>query len=165
MFKKIEKNEYDAPEKSSLNPKGIVTKIIVPSFGAILSNKGEVKSMFRTLRNPKLLKIYLIPLFSVLLGTMTQSIAVLYVFELGGSISEVNLISTIRSAMGILLIVPFGILSDRFGRKPMVLYPRLIQFVGVIIYAFATHPNHLLIASLVGGFAGGAFFPVLLSLH
>ena len=120
--------------------------------------------MFSTLRNPKLLKIYLIPLFSVLLGTMTQSIAVLYVFELGGSTFEINLISTVRSSMGILLIVPFGILSDRFGRKPMVLYPRLIQFLGVVVYAFATSPNHLLIASIVGGFAGGAFFPVLLSM-
>jgi len=120
--------------------------------------------MFTTLRNPKLLKIYLIPLFSVLLGTMTQSIAVLYVFELGGSTFEVNLISTVRSSMGILLIVPFGILSDRFGRKPMVLYPRIIQFVGIVVYAFAAHPNHLLIASIVGGFAGGAFFPVLLSM-
>ncbi len=120
--------------------------------------------MFSTLRNPKLLKIYLIPLFAVLLGTMTQSIAVLYVFELGGSTFEINLISTVRSSMGILLIVPFGMLSDRFGRKPMVLYPRLIQFLGVVIYAFATSPNHLLIASVVGGFAGGAFFPVLLSM-
>jgi len=120
--------------------------------------------MFTTLRKPKLLKIYLIPLFSVLLGTMTQSIAVLYVFELGGSTFEVNLISTVRSSMGILLIVPFGILSDRFGRKPMVLYPRIIQFVGIVVYAFAAHPNHLLIASIVGGFAGGAFFPVLLSM-
>ncbi len=120
--------------------------------------------MFSTLRNPKLLKIYLIPLFAVLLGTMTQSIAVLYVFELGGSTFEINLISTVRSSMGILLIVPFGILSDRFGRKPMVLYPRLIQFLGVVVYAFATSPNHLLIASIVGGFAGGAFFPVLLTM-
>jgi MFS family permease len=120
--------------------------------------------MFSTLRNPKLVKIYLIPLFSVLLGTMTQAIAVLYVFELGGSTFEVNLIATVRSAMGILLIVPFGILSDRFGRKPMVLYPRLIQFLGVVVYAFAAHTNHLLIASIVGGFAGGAFFPVLLSM-
>ncbi len=120
--------------------------------------------MFSTLRSPKLLKIYLIPLISVLLGSMTSSIAILYVFELGGSTFEINLISTVRSSMGILLIVPFGILSDRFGRKPMVLYPRLIQFLGVVVYAFATEPTHLLIASVVGGFAGGAFFPVLLSM-
>jgi MFS family permease len=66
--------------------------------------------------------------------------------------------------MGILIIVPFGMLSDRLGRRPTVLYPRIITLFGISIYAFATSPSHLIIASIIGGFAGGSFFPVLLSM-
>jgi MFS family permease len=120
--------------------------------------------MLGTIRNPKLLKIYLIPLISMILGTMTGAISIVYILELGGTVFDINLITTISSAMGILLIVPFGMLSDRLGRRPTVLYPRIIMLVGTTIYAIATTPFHLIIASIIGGFAGGSFFPVLLSM-
>ena len=66
--------------------------------------------------------------------------------------------------MAIFLLIPFGILSDRFGRKPMIIYPRVIQFFGTLIPVFARNPTHLIMASIVGGFAGGSYFPVLLSM-
>jgi MFS family permease len=66
--------------------------------------------------------------------------------------------------MAILLLIPFGILSDRYGRKPMILYPRAIMFIGTLIRVFARTPYHLILASIVGGFAGGSYFPILLSM-
>jgi MFS family permease len=66
--------------------------------------------------------------------------------------------------MAILLLIPFGILSDRYGRKPMILYPRAIMFIGTLIRVFARTPYHLIIAAIVGGFAGGSYFPILLSM-
>ncbi len=120
--------------------------------------------MFKTLKKPALLKIYVIPPLTVTAGSMAGAIAVLYALDLGANILQVNLITTIRSAMGIILLVPFGILSDRFGRKPMVLYPTAVMLLGTVIRVFATNPNHLLVAALTGGFAGGGFFPVLLSM-
>ncbi len=120
--------------------------------------------MFSTLRKPVLVKIYIIPLIFVTTGSMVWAISVLYALDLGASILQVNLITSIQSTMGILLLVPFGILSDRRGRRPMLLYPRVIGFLGILIRAFATDPDHLLIAAFVGGFAGGGFFPVLLSM-
>ncbi|MBC8222982.1 MFS transporter [Candidatus Bathyarchaeota archaeon] len=95
---------------------------------------------------------------------MADSISILFALDLGANIFQVNLINTLRSTMSILLLVPFGILSDRYGRKPMIIYPRAIIFLGTVIRAFATSPNHLIIASLVGGFAGGSYFPILLSM-
>ncbi len=120
--------------------------------------------MLNTIHNPKLMRIYLIPLISMILGTMTGSIGILFILDLGATVFDINLITTISSAMGILIIVPFGMLSDRLGRRPTVLYPRIITLFGISIYAFATSPSHLLIASIIGGFAGGSFFPVLLSM-
>lgn len=120
--------------------------------------------MFDTLKNPKFLKIYFIPLIAVSIGAMSESIAILYALDLGADIFQINLISTIRSTMSIFLLVPFGVLSDRFGRKPMIVYPRVIMLFGTLIRVFATDPNHLLIASVVGGFSGGSYFPILLSM-
>jgi MFS family permease len=95
---------------------------------------------------------------------MSWSISILYALELGADIFQINLITTIRSTMSIFLVVPFGILSDRFGRRPMVLYPRIIMLAGTLIRAFASNPTHLLLAAFVGGFAGGSYFPILLSM-
>jgi len=95
---------------------------------------------------------------------MSNSISILFALDLGANIFQVNLINTMRSTMSILLLVPFGILSDRYGRRPMIIYPRAIIILGTVIRAFAMNPNHLIIASLVGGFAGGSYFPVLLSM-
>ena len=120
--------------------------------------------MLNTIHNPKLMRIYLIPLISMILGTMTGAISILFILDLGATVFEINLITTISSAMGILIIVPFGMLSDRLGRRPTVLYPRIITLFGIFIYAIATTPLHLIIASIIGGFAGGSFFPVLLSM-
>lgn len=120
--------------------------------------------MLRTIRKPEFLKIYSIPLISVSIGSMSNSIAILFALDLGATIFQVNLINTVRSTMAILLLVPFGILSDRYGRKPMIIYPRAIMFIGTLIRVFARTPYHLIIASVVGGFAGGSYFPVLLSM-
>lgn len=120
--------------------------------------------MFSTIKNPVFTKIYAIPLVLMIVQHMSGAIAILYAIELKADILQINLITTIQATMGILFLVPFGILSDRFGRKPMVLYPRIVMIVGDLIRALATNPNHLLLASLAGGFAGGAFFPVLLSM-
>jgi len=95
---------------------------------------------------------------------MSNSISILFALDLGANIFQVNLINTMRSTMSILLLVPFGILSDRLGRKPMLLYPRAVMFLGTLIRTFATTPDHLLLAALAGGFAGGGFFPILLSM-
>jgi len=120
--------------------------------------------MFSTFRNRALVKIYIIPLLSMISQSMVGAISVVYALDLGASVTQVNLIGTIQSTMGIFLMVPFGMLSDRFGRRPMLLIPRTIALFGVLIRAFATEPNHLLIAAFVGGFAGGGFWPVLLSM-
>lgn len=120
--------------------------------------------MFRTIRDPQLLRIYIIPLLTVTTGSMTWAVSVLYALDLGATLLEVNLITTIQSTMSILLMVPFGLLSDRLGRRPMVLYSRSLIFLGILLRALAINPTHLLIAAFIGGFSGGGFFPVLISM-
>jgi MFS family permease len=46
----------------------------------------------------------------------------------------------------------------------MILGSRIFGFLGTLIRALATDPNHIIIASFVGGFAGGGLYPILLSM-
>ncbi len=120
--------------------------------------------LFSTLKKPAFAKLYLIPLVSNITMSMTGAIGVLYALDLGADVLLVNLITSIQSTMTILLEVPFGILSDRIGRKWMLVTPRILSLMGTMVRAFATEPTHLLLAAFVGGFAGGGFFPILLSM-
>ena len=120
--------------------------------------------MFSTLKRPALLKIYSIPLLVMITDTMTFAISILFALELNADILQINLITTVGMVMGIMLEVPFGMLSDRLGRKPMLIWSRTIVIFGTLINVFATNPNHLIISSLLGGLAGGEFFPILLSM-
>ncbi len=121
--------------------------------------------MLEMVRNTKLLNLYLITLISMMVSFGSQSIGVLYVLELGGGVFEVNLIGLISSIIGLILLVPFGIITDRFGRRPMLLYSGGIAFLGITIRAFATEPSHLLLAALVNGLGGFMVgFPIFLSM-
>jgi MFS family permease len=95
---------------------------------------------------------------------MANAIAILFALELNADILQINLITTVGMVMGIMLEVPFGMLSDRLGRKPMLIWSRTIVIFGTLIRVFATSPDHLIAASLLGGLAGGEFFPILLSM-
>ncbi len=96
--------------------------------------------------------------------SMVGAIGVLYALELGADILQVNLITTISGAMGIFMMVPFGFLSDRFGRKPMLIIPRIIMLAGTLIQVLATQSDHLILASFIAGFTGGGFWPILASM-
>jgi predicted MFS family arabinose efflux permease len=65
--------------------------------------------------------------------------------------------------MSILVLVPFGILSDRLGRKPMLVIPTILVIIGSTMRAFSTSPSHLLAASFVGALSSD-FFTVLISM-
>jgi hypothetical protein len=80
--------------------------------------------MFSTLRNRALLKLYVTILVFSTIGFMSQSVNIPYILGLGGGVLEVNLITTIQTSIGMILLVPFGMLSNRLVRKPMLLRAR-----------------------------------------
>jgi MFS family permease len=129
-----------------------------------LSSTYRVCTLFMTIKNPSLLKVYLVPFFAMVTSSMVNAISILYALDLGADILQVNLISTVQSTMGILLVVPFGLLADRLGRKPMLIYPRAIALVGILLRVLASNPTHLIIAAFVGGFAGADFYPILVTM-
>ena len=120
-------------------------------------------SVIKSAKNRKILPILSVPFLSNTIGMMVNSILVLFALDVGSTLTEVGLMRSIGGAMGIVLRIPFGILSDKYGRKSMLLMAQIMMATGDAIRCVATTPLHVILASSVGGIAGGGFFPILLS--
>ena len=77
---------------------------------------------------------------------------------LNNTLFEIGLASAIMATFTIIFTGPLGRLSDRVGRKPLILMGRGSLFIVPIIYAFATTTLMIYIANAIAGFAiAGAF--------
>jgi MFS family permease len=75
---------------------------------------------------------------------------------LGGSILEIAIASAVMTASTIIFTIPFGRLSDRVGRKPLILLGRMSLFVVPIMYAFAWAMWIVYVANFIAGFTMAA---------
>ena len=82
--------------------------------------------------------------------TVTQSLSMfttflwrpfwgLYVIELGGSKTILGVLTTLQSLSMLLTQLPGGVLSDRLGRKRIILAASLIGFLPPLIFRLSTH--------------------------
>jgi len=75
---------------------------------------------------------------------------------LGGSILEIAIASAVMTASTIIFTIPFGKLSDRVGRKPLIFWGRLLLFPVPIMYAFAWNMYIIYAANFLAGFTTAA---------
>ena len=83
----------------------------------------------------------------------------LYVLELGGTKSSIGLLTTIASLTVLLVQFPRGIISDRIGRKRVIILGSVLNILAPIIYRYSTHWTTLImgvIAASVPAFASPA---------
>jgi MFS family permease len=71
---------------------------------------------------------------------------------LNNSNLEIAIASAVMTLSSVLFTVPFGKLSDRVGRRPLILLGRGLLFLVPIIYAFATHVFMVYAANILAGF-------------
>lgn len=55
--------------------------------------------------------------------------------------------------------VPFGKLSDRIGRKPVIILGLVIYSIGTLVFPFAQTWIHLVLFRVIQGMGGGMFWP------
>jgi MFS family permease len=77
---------------------------------------------------------------------------------LGNSIFEIALASVLMTASTVIFTVPFGRLSDRIGRKPLILLGRGLLFLVPIMYAFAWSVWMVYAANIIAGFCTASAF-------
>jgi len=75
---------------------------------------------------------------------------------LKNSIFEIALASVLMTLATVIFTVPFGRLSDRIGRKPVIILGRGTLFTVPLFYAFATSVWMVYIANIIAGFSTAA---------
>jgi MFS family permease len=71
---------------------------------------------------------------------------------LNNSNLEIAIASAVMTMSSVLFTIPFGKLSDRVGRRPLILLGRGLLFLVPLIYAFATHVFMVYTANFLAGF-------------
>ena len=94
----------------------------------------------------------------------------IYLNQLGYSTVTIGLVISTASASGAILTVLWGFLSDRFGRKKILMLLAALTIVSNLIYIFFSHLAFILSAVIIanvgaggsggGGQGGGPFNPV-----
>ncbi|HEY3739386.1 MAG TPA: MFS transporter [Bryobacteraceae bacterium] len=107
------------------------------------------------MRSSPLLPIFLIVLVDVLGLTMLMPLLPFYAESLGATATEVGLLIAIYALCQLIAGPPLGKLSDRFGRKPVLLVSQLGTFAGFLILGFATSLWMAFLSRMIDGLTAG----------
>lgn len=93
-------------------------------------------------------------------GVMLQLFALYYLMDVIGVADPVAVFGDLLIVVGVCLLVtvyPAGRLSDRIGRKPVVVFSGLLGAVGIVSLLFSQSYMHLVVSGALLGIANGAF--------
>ena len=91
---------------------------------------------------------------------MLSPIWPVYINLLGASMTELGLVFSISTAVGAMMQIPSGLLSDRIGRKKLHLLGMLLAVFPPLMYALANNWVELIPWAGLSGLASGLFMPV-----
>jgi len=104
-------------------------------------------------------------LFAIFSSTMSKSPTLtLFALDLGASDFEIGLIAAASTIPGVLASLPFGILSDIYGRRKIILLSATLFAISPFLYLLVSSPFHLGIVRFIHGFATAIFGPVSVAL-
>jgi len=82
-----------------------------------------------------------------------------YAERFGGAGIEVGLLVTVYSLIQLFMAPTWGRLSDRFGRRPILIVGLVGSAISYVVFAYAGSLTMLFVARILGGF-GGSTIPV-----
>lgn len=137
----------------------------IPGIMAVLLILFKVREVHQ--REPQLIKnfswkfprgklgIYLVILFVFTLSNSSDAFLLLHAQNCGVPIAQIPLLWMTLHIVKTSTIMPFGALSDRFGRRRLILCGWLVYAVVYILFGYATSPSQIwLIFILYGLFSG-----------
>lgn len=127
-------------------------------FGSLMKRTGpwRQRALFHYHRN-----VYLMLLFTLGKGFQISIAALttnLYLFSLGYRQEFIGIITAIPAIGAFLAAVPLGILADRWGRKPLLVWSGLFNPLALAGIALSTTPVLLVAASLANGLLSGGYW-------
>lgn len=104
-------------------------------------------------------------LFAIFSSTISKSpVLPLFTAYLGGNPAEVGMVAAASAFTGIVFSIPAGMLSDRLGRKRMLIFSAIVFSTAPFIYPFVRNIWQLAIIRFYHGFATAIFIPVAMAL-
>jgi MFS family permease len=105
--------------------------------------------------------IYLLLLFTLGKGFQLSIAAVsvnLYVASLGYGIDFVGVVAAMPALGSLLAAVPIGMIADRIGRKPLLVWSGFLNPLSLVAIGLSTSAPFLIGASLLNGFLSSAYW-------
>ena len=104
-------------------------------------------------------------LFAIFSSTIAKSpVLPLFASHLGADPASVGSIAAVSAFTGVLFSIPVGMLSDRMGRRKMLLCSALVFATAPFLYLFAGKLWQLALIRFYHGLATAAFMPVAMAL-
>jgi MFS family permease len=113
----------------------------------------------RLLRNSSLLTLCLTVLAAYMGAGMVGTVRVLYVHSHGGSLAVISAMASAFLFANFVAQYPWGWLSDRWGRRPVILIGLVIQAVIVFSYLLVTDPVLFIVLRLFEGIGAATVLP------
>ena len=79
-----------------------------------------------------------------------------YAREIGASVSQVGLVLAIYSYVTAALLIPFGLLADKTGRRNLLVAALVVFTVAPLLYPLTTSPLQLIVVRAIHGMASAA---------
>ncbi len=105
--------------------------------------------------------VYLMLMYTLGKGLQLSIAAIsinLYAYSLGYRSDFIGLLAGMPSLGGVIAGVPIGMLADRWGRKPLLLFSAFFTPLTLFAVAFSTNAAPLLLASLLNGLLASAYW-------
>jgi MFS family permease len=109
-------------------------------------------------------------MFGVIYGSVRMlvgGVSALYILSTGMSLAELGALKTLQAIVLLFVDLPFGILADRYGRRPVVLLAVFASAAWLLITGIATEKWHIYLGevfnSLAIGLYGGAYTAYLIA--
>jgi MFS family permease len=118
----------------------------------------DLVGVYKEIFNTKVLIICFIGFLADLIGGVMTPTQTLFALELGASLTFIGVITAISTLFSLLTSMPVGVLSDRFGRKPLILGGFILRFMGSLLYGTAFNPYQLLIGQILFSMGAVATF-------
>ncbi len=104
-------------------------------------------------------------LFAIFSSTISKSpVLPLFAAYLGADPSGVGIVASASAFTGIVASIPAGILSDRLGRKKMLIFSAVVFSTAPFLYLFVTKIWQLALIRFYHGLATAIFVPVAMAL-
>lgn len=104
-------------------------------------------------------------LFAIFSSTISKSpVLPLFATHLGADPSGVGFVAAVSAFTGIIASIPAGMLSDRFGRRKMLIFSLIVFSTAPFLYLFVNKIWQLAIVRFYHGFATAVFIPVAMAL-